>query len=146
MHCGGQKFEKKCGNCQLLISVDLLHFIIPGSSYHPSGKYFLCVMLMYSFMGVFAQAPLSRAVVSVGPAPGKKKERNAEQWLEEKSHSCRRVRNRHRFVIHCVVQAIWQRYYTVWADGTRSLRLYLTAVPWLSHYKLWGEANGATDG
>lgn len=43
-----------------------------------------------SFKGVSAKAPLSRAVSSVGfLIQGKKKGRNAEQWLKEKSHSCR---------------------------------------------------------
>lgn len=51
-------------------------------------------MLICSFKGVFAKAPLSRAVASAGPDPGKKRGGNAEQWLKDKSHSYRRARNK----------------------------------------------------
>ena len=105
-------------------------FLIPGSSCHPGCKCLLWVMLIYSFKGVLAKAPLSRAVASVGYGPGTKKEWNAEQWLQEKvTLLLLWPGNRHQFVVQCVVLVIWPHYGTVWADGTCSLKLYLTAAP-----------------
>lgn len=73
---------------------------------HPGCKYLICVMLIYSFKGVFTNAPLSRAVASVGSAPGTKRNEMQNNDLKKKSHSCCCARNRHQFVVQYVAPVI----------------------------------------
>lgn len=70
--------QKKCGNCTSSFRRLILILYNPGVKL-PSKPLIFPLCNANSFKRISAKAPLSRAMVSVGPGPGGEKERNAEQ-------------------------------------------------------------------